>query len=97
MLGISFLPHEVSPASRSGLVLCPRDPEQHSNLDVPPKLFVMVFVKDLDVVPFFSVIFRSKIFCGLITQVNSGATVLISVGVPGSRPGQRWGRAWICE
>lgn len=43
-------PCEDYPASHSDLVVCPGSPEQHNNMDVPPKLFVMVFIKN-----FFSV------------------------------------------
>lgn len=44
-------------------------------------LFLMEIIEDL------AVPFHQSILYGSITQVNKGATVLTSVGFPGSRPG----------
>lgn len=60
------------------LLFCPEGPEQHSNLDVPPKLFLMVIIKDL-AVSFSQSCSHLKFFCGPITQVKRGALVLTSV------------------
>lgn len=45
-------PYKVHPASCSDLVLCPRGPEQHKNLDAPPKLFLIVIMKHFVVAVF---------------------------------------------
>lgn len=84
-------PCKVAAASYSDSLFCPGGPEQRNNLDVPPKLFLMVIIKGLPV-SFSQSYSDLHFFCGPITQVKRGALVLTSVVAPGSGPGQGNGR-----